>query len=669
MLTRYGAPPATWDHLALTLELTEDLLPVVSNPNAVISPRSKMAALGKTPSLYNREGEVAGITSWTSHQATLDEITAWQKNPDLGICIQTRRVRAIDVDVPDPVLAQQIAELLAYRLGPLPTRMRSNSSKFLVAINLPGEYHKRVLRVAGGIVEFLATGQQFIAAGTHTSGVPYEWEGGLPTSIPTIDAAKFEALWKELDEKFSVAPASESKAPTKALKLAHAAQNDPVAVRLQEQGLVLSQARDGRLDITCPFEDGHSSQTAESATSYYPAHTGGYEQGHFHCLHASCNDRTDQEFREALGLSVADQFDVIPVAPPRSDLIEAPTSGAPTRFTFSPASEFAASVSARYIIKGVLPEAELAVIYGASASGKTFAVLDLVAAIAAKDGEWRNLRTRHGRVAYIVAEGASFFKGRLVAYARHHDVPLSDIDLHILGAAPNLLARADTAELIAALKPLGPLKVIVIDTLAQTMAGGDENTGVDVGKVLAHCKALHRHTGATVLLVHHSGKDETKGARGWSGLRAACDAELEVTRNDTLRTLRVSKQKDGADGVEFNFKLRTVAIGLDADGDTIESCVVEHTDVVPTSTNRRKLKGDLERLMHRLVLDMATPGEEQLTPGKLIDAAVLQIPFDENGGRRDQRRSHAMRALDGIKSAGYVIIEDGVIKLPTRSED
>jgi hypothetical protein len=45
----WGATAADWSLFADTLGLKADLLPVVSNPQAVISKASKMAALGKTP--------------------------------------------------------------------------------------------------------------------------------------------------------------------------------------------------------------------------------------------------------------------------------------------------------------------------------------------------------------------------------------------------------------------------------------------------------------------------------------------------------------------------------------------------------------------------------------------------------------------------------------------
>lgn len=97
----YGAAPGDWDHFSLILELTEDLLPVVSNPHTEISPLSKMKDKGKTPSQFNRSGKVAGFPKWTEYRATLDDVEKWSKQPDYGICLQTRKVRAIDVDISD----------------------------------------------------------------------------------------------------------------------------------------------------------------------------------------------------------------------------------------------------------------------------------------------------------------------------------------------------------------------------------------------------------------------------------------------------------------------------------------------------------------------------------------------------------------------------------------
>jgi len=174
----YGALASDWVHFDWGLDLTADLLPVVSNPNAKISPLSSLKALGKTPSLYNARGLVVGIPNWTKRITTSEEIAEWEKEPDYGICIQTRRLRAIDIDVEDRDLAMEIVRSFENKVGAkLPRRWRENSGKCLLAFMCPGTLSKRAFKVkGGGQVEFLADGQQFVAFGTHPSGVRYQWD-------------------------------------------------------------------------------------------------------------------------------------------------------------------------------------------------------------------------------------------------------------------------------------------------------------------------------------------------------------------------------------------------------------------------------------------------------------------------------------------------------------
>jgi hypothetical protein len=178
--SRFGATPEEWSHFSNVLGLTADLLPVVSNPHAVIAPHSSLSSLGKIPSLYNPERQVVGIRNWPNHLATPEDIARWSEEPDYGICIITRTIRALDVDVTDSGSAEQIRAFLREQGCNFPERIRNDSPKFLQMFRLSGHLPKRVMPVAGGVIEFLATGQQFIACGTHPSGSRYEWKGGLP---------------------------------------------------------------------------------------------------------------------------------------------------------------------------------------------------------------------------------------------------------------------------------------------------------------------------------------------------------------------------------------------------------------------------------------------------------------------------------------------------------
>lgn len=312
----FGAPQSDWDHFDLVLGLTHDLLPVVSDPTAEISPLSKMKDKGKTPSHFNRSGQVTGFPEWTKYRATADDVTKWSRNDRLGIALQTRRVRAIDVDISDFDESVDVEAFIESKGFKLPCRRRSNSSKFLLAFTLPGDYTKRRFKThtAGNAIEFLANGQQFIACGLHPSGVPYEWPDGLPDSIPSLTPDQFEHLWAELQAKFGSEESVTMRTgmtPTKKRRLSDA--NDDVGEFLESHWEVFDVTDDGRVDIRCPFADGHTDGVSEgSSTSYYLAGVGGFSQGHFRCLHASCAGRKDQDFLNEIGYS-AHGFDVIEV--------------------------------------------------------------------------------------------------------------------------------------------------------------------------------------------------------------------------------------------------------------------------------------------------------------------------------------------------------------------
>lgn len=203
MTKQYGASAQEWDHFT-GLELSEDLLPVVSDPNAQISPNSGLKSLGKVPSLFDRKGQVVGISKWTAKRASRAEIAQWKADDRLGICVQTRRVRAIDIDVPDEELARMIEIAFQLELGNLPVRSRADSGKRLLAVRVDGALTKQVFDVAGGRVEILGDGQQFVAVGTHPSGARYEWGGGLPQEIPTVSMADLEAAIATVREAYAI---------------------------------------------------------------------------------------------------------------------------------------------------------------------------------------------------------------------------------------------------------------------------------------------------------------------------------------------------------------------------------------------------------------------------------------------------------------------------------
>lgn len=303
----WGATPDEWFHFDLVLGRTDQLLPVVCNPGAAISPDSKLKALGKTPSRYNRDHLVTGIAQWTEHVVTEHDFSRWSKEPDYGICVRTGHGwLALDCDSEDEDIQVQIRTLLVQLLGELPPRRwRANSNKCLYLLAIDGDFRKRIHRLEGelGIIELLANGQQFVACGTHSSGARIEWDGGLPDEPRVMTVDQLETLWQRLADQLPVSVTTEAGSTKMRDRSTFTpGATDDTAEYLDANGWTVLDGANGERYIRCPFEDGHSTSGDPTSTVYFPGGTAGFEQGHFKCLHASCAHRDDGDFLNAIGI-------------------------------------------------------------------------------------------------------------------------------------------------------------------------------------------------------------------------------------------------------------------------------------------------------------------------------------------------------------------------------
>lgn len=261
------------------------------------------------------------------------------------------------------------------------------------------------------------------------------------------------------------------------------------------------------------------------------------------------------------------------------------------------------STQSNYLIKDFLDQETVSVVYGPSNSGKTFFVLDMAYHMAAGI-DWRGRQVRKAAVLYIAAEGGRGIKARIVGLRQHtgaSGIPfaLRRGGLDLLRSEADLTRIVGFAKEIAERAPDLPL-VIVIDTLSRVMAGGDENGPVDMTQFVANMDALRATTGAHICIVHHSGKDAAKGARGHSSLRAAVDTEIEIHPpgdGDTIREAIDSKQREYECNRVFPFQLKMVDLGNDEDGDAITTCVVEHLEEGNAPRRKKKLTKNQKKLV------------------------------------------------------------------------
>lgn len=321
-------------------------------------------------------------------------------------------------------------------------------------------------------------------------------------------------------------------------------------------------------------------------------------------------------------------------------------------------------------VKNVLPKAGIAALIGPSASGKTFLALDLVASVA-HGQPWFGTRVNMAPVAYVALEGEAGIANRIAAYEAKSGRKLPD-HFRVIVERFDLLSIADVPALAETLKDGGIVDgITVIDTLNRAAGGADENSSADMGKLIAAITELQIRVGGLVLIVHHTGKDPARGARGHSSLFAALDACIEVTRENDRREWKQAKAKDGEDGKNHPFRLEVVEIGTDEDGDPITSCVVKQDESAAETIRRAALPGGgNQRLAYDAITTAlkgskhfgrasAPPGRPCLDLETAIDVAARSLPTEPK-----RRRERAQTAITGLVSRGCLCHVDGWIWLP-----
>jgi putative DNA primase/helicase len=331
------------------------------------------------------------------------------------------------------------------------------------------------------------------------------------------------------------------------------------------------------------------------------------------------------------------------------------------RYKLLSGADIAALPPLAWRVRGVLPAVGLAGLYGPSASGKSFLAFEMAAAIA--DGRrWFDCRVESAPVVYAALEGEAGFKLRAQAWEAHNGRALPD-GLRMMLQPFQLTNVLDVRDL-AAVVPAGA--VVFLDTLNRAAPTADENSSKDMGEILEAAKRLQSITGGLVVLVHHTGKDATKGLRGHSSLFAALDAAIEVSRDGDRREWKVAKSKDGADGDAHPFKLEIETLGIDAYGDPITSCTVRVDNNADDVKRVKVPQGGNQKLVYDGIRGLfkdgisGKPGAPPLRPCIELEAAVTA------GAARltcasDKKTSRAREAITGLVSRGVLGLNEGFL--------
>ena len=333
------------------------------------------------------------------------------------------------------------------------------------------------------------------------------------------------------------------------------------------------------------------------------------------------------------------------------------------RFTFYGPRDFAKLPRTAWLVKDVLPTQGIASIFGPSGSGKSFLLIDLIASIVTGE-PWFGHDTVKCKVLCVVLEGQAGFRQRIRAWEEHNGQFLPTEQTAFMFDSFRLNVDDDVADLDVAIKAAQGLNVVFIDTLNRAAPNADENNSQQMGMLISAASKLQASIDGLVVLVHHTGKDQSRGMRGHSSLYAAMDAAIEVSRQDNKRSWKLLKAKDGKDGDVFAFDLVPFEF-TEADGHVVNSCVVE---ALPETHSFRlastRPKGANERIVYEAVLTLLTSSLEIGKGNAPPEVPCVEVNFAINQTKsllpvEPKRQSERTKAaIEQLVRSGHLECED-----------
>lgn len=208
----------------------------------------------------------------------------------------------------------------------------------------------------------------------------------------------------------------------------------------------------------------------------------------------------------------------------------------------------------RPLVDGFLYAGTLAQISGPPGQYKSFWTIGLACSVAS-GRSFEGHAVKRGKVVYVAAEGATGARARILAWCELSRIDPADLDgwLYLMPEPIQLGPPASTVELADLATELA-VSLVIFDTRARCTLGLVENSSDDQGIAIDNAETIIRRSGATVLAVHHSGREGAhgRGSTAWDG---AVWSDLRMSGEELRATVKCAKHKDVPDGCEHFFRL------------------------------------------------------------------------------------------------------------------
>ena len=302
-----------------------------------------------------------------------------------------------------------------------------------------------------------------------------------------------------------------------------------------------------------------------------------------------------------------------------------------------------------WLVDGIVPSQGVAAIYGESGCGKTFLALDLAASISQGKSNWFGFDIEQRDVVYMALEGEGGIANRLEAWELENGQEASKLNT-LLGNF-NLNSKNDVDTYLQLIDGVvGKGAVTFIDTLSQASPGTEENNSKDIGILLNAAKQIAAQTEGVVIIIHHSGKDTSKGLRGHSSMNAAMDLCIEVKKDLLGHHWHTRKVKDGDGDIARSFTLAKQELNGTSLKKKVSSCAVKEIDAQrivkpPTGKNQRPIYEAVKAML-----------ENQNSPStkEVLEVAKNALPHCN----KSRRHTRAKETLKELVEKGYFNMSD-----------
>ena len=316
----------------------------------------------------------------------------------------------------------------------------------------------------------------------------------------------------------------------------------------------------------------------------------------------------------------------------------------------------------QWLVRDLIQTNSMGFLYGDPACGKTFLGLNLAFSLCHGE-DWLGNKVKASRnVIYIAGEGVNGLRNRIEALCLERDAPTN---FNLIEATINFF-EFDKNEINNFVESIAHAKpgFIIIDTLARTSTGAEENSSKDMGKYVETVDLIKNKLNCSILIMHHTTKGFGASMRGSTALKGAADFILCASVLDGERKIRIEKQKDGPQGAEIGYKLEQVILGSDDEGDEITSCVVKPEKVSARAEKKSFAKGDKQKLLVSIAAGLCKelPEYPDCAPQGRPSAKMSDINsrwVNANTGMKSSAPTYFNRTLKSLIEKNVLCCDDG----------